>query len=74
VPTPTRLPPRVGSRVRITHFGGETEIATVAAIWDDGRSLLVAAADGEAEFVLSAATAKFVASGVADGARLQLLD
>jgi hypothetical protein len=71
---PTRPMPRLGSRVRVTHFGGEVEIATVTAVNDGGRRLQVHCEDGEAEFVLSEATAKFVATGWADGMRLQLLD
>lgn len=71
---PTRPLPRVGSRVRITHFGGDVEAAAVNAVLEGGRRLLVGCEDGEAEFVLSEATAKFVASGSAHGMRLQLLD
>ncbi|HEY1689154.1 MAG TPA: hypothetical protein VGF95_09860 [Solirubrobacteraceae bacterium] len=72
---PTRPLPHAGSRVRLIHFGGEVESATILAVHDGGRRLEVGCIDGErAEFVLSEATAKFVAVGWADGMRLQMLD
>jgi hypothetical protein len=70
---PTRPLPRAGAPARITHFGGEVELATVVAVHQDGRRLHVRCQDGDAEFVLSEATAKFVATGWASGMRLQLL-
>lgn len=75
MPKPTRLLPRAGSRARLTHFGGEVELANVTAVHDGGRRLEVSCQDGElVEFVLSEATAKFVATGWAGGTQLQLLD
>lgn len=72
---PTRPLPRPGARARLIHFGGEVESATITAVHEGGRRLQVSCEGGElAEFVLSEATAKFVAVGSADGTRLQLLD
>ncbi len=72
---PSRPVPRVGARARISHFGGQVEVGTVVAVTDDGRRLRVAAPSGESlEFVLSPATARFVAAGVAHGPRLELLE
>jgi hypothetical protein len=71
---PSRPVPRVGARARIAHFGGGYEPATVVAVSDEGRHLHVRGESGETlEFVLSPATARFVASGVAHGPRLELL-
>jgi hypothetical protein len=72
---PTRPLPQVGAKARITHFGGGSEIATVTAVADDGRSLLVRV-EGEQtlEFVLSPATARFVIAGGGQGPRFELLD
>jgi hypothetical protein len=72
---PSRPVPRVGARARITHFGGHAEVGMVVAVSDDGRRLCVRAQTGESlEFVLSPATARFVAAGVAHGPRLELFD
>ncbi|MHB8531474.1 MAG: hypothetical protein ACYDC2_02020 [Solirubrobacteraceae bacterium] len=72
---PTRPMPRVGARARICHFGGEFEPSVVAAVLEDGRRLLVRGERGELqEFVLNAATARFIAAGSAQGARLELLE
>jgi hypothetical protein len=66
--------PRVGSRARILHFGGDYEPAVVTAVHDEGRRLAVLAEDGAAvDFELNAATARFIAAGSAQGARLELL-
>ena len=47
----------------------------MVAVTDGGRRLRVRAHSGESlEFVLSPATARFVAAGVAHGPRLELLD
>jgi hypothetical protein len=65
----------VGARARIAHFGGGFEPGVVVAVHDDGRRVRVRGEDGQAhEFVLSPATARFVAAGVTNGARLELLD
>lgn len=72
---PSRPVPCVGARARIRHFGGHVEVGTVVAVTDSGRRLRVRAQGGESlEFVLSPATARFVAAGVAHGPRLELLD
>jgi len=64
----------VGARARIAHFGGEVEAGMVIAVADDGRRLRVRGETGETlEFVLSPATARFVAAGVSHGPRLELL-
>jgi hypothetical protein len=77
VPVPSRPMPRAGGRARIAHFGGGYEGATVLAVHDDGRRLLVRAdgdGDGERrEFILNAATATFREGGSAHGVRLELL-
>jgi hypothetical protein len=71
---PTRPVPRVGASARIGNFGGGWERATVIAVFDDGRRLHARSDGGEVvEFVLSPATAKFVAAGSSHGARLELL-
>ena len=71
---PTRQLPQVGSRARIPHFGGDYEAAVVTAVHEEGRRLGVHAEGGEDfEFLLNAATARFIAAGSAQGARLELL-
>jgi hypothetical protein len=66
--------PQVGARARIAHFGGGFQDALIVAVQDDGRRVLVRDDGGELlEFALSAATARFVATGPAHGPRLQLL-
>ena len=71
---PSRPVPRVGTRARIAHFGGDFEPGTVVAVLDEGRRVRVRGEAGDTlEFVLSPATARFVASGVAHGPRLELL-
>jgi hypothetical protein len=71
---PSRPVPRVGVRARIAHFGGTFELGTVVAIADEGRRVSVRGESGDTlEFVLSPATARFVAAGVAHGPRLELL-
>lgn len=71
---PSRPLPRVGARARIAHFGGSFERGTVIDVFEDGRRVSVRGESGETlEFVLSPATARFVAAGVAHGPRLELL-
>ena len=71
---PTKPLPHVGSRARILHFGGDYEQALVTAVAEEGRRLVVRAEGGEEfEFLLNAATARFIAAGSAQGARLELL-
>jgi hypothetical protein len=72
---PSRPLPRPGARARIAHFGGGFELARVVAVHDEGRRLEVRGESGTLlEFVLSPATARFVAAGAAGGPRLELLD
>jgi len=72
---PSRPVPRVGARARIAHFGGGYEACTVLAVHEHGRRLQVRGEAGEVmEFVLSPATARFVAAGSGTGPRLELLD
>ncbi|HEY7892434.1 MAG TPA: hypothetical protein VIC05_09525 [Solirubrobacteraceae bacterium] len=68
--------PTIGSRARITYFGGGHESAQIVAVQDDGRRLQVRGEAGEMlEFVLSPSTAKFVRPGQAiAGERLELLN
>ncbi len=67
--------PRAGAPARICHFGGQFEPGVVATVLDEGRRLQVRGESGELqEFVLNAATARFIAAGSAQGARLELLD
>jgi hypothetical protein len=74
VPRPTRQLPRVGAHARIAHFGGSFERGVVVAVHDDGRRLEVRGEEGEVlEFVLSPATARFVAAGAHGWPRLGLL-
>jgi hypothetical protein len=71
---PSRPLPRVGARARIAHFGGDFELARVIAVHEEGRRLEVRGESGETfAFVLSPATARFVAAGSAGGPRLELL-
>jgi hypothetical protein len=64
----------MGAPARITHFGGVVERGTVISVSEQGRRLGVRGHAGETlEFVLSPATACFVAAGVAHGPRLELL-
>jgi hypothetical protein len=64
----------VGARARIAHFGGSFERGTVIAVSEEGRRLSVRGETGDTlEFVLSPATARFIAAGVAHGPRLELL-
>ena len=66
--------PRIGARARIGHFGGSWERGTVTDVRDHGRRLVVTGEDGESiVFVLSPATAKWVAEGAGRGARLDLV-
>lgn len=70
---PSRPMPRVGARARIAHFGGGFEAGVVVAVHDEGRRLEVRGEAGEVtEFVLSPATARFIASGGGHGPRLEL--
>jgi hypothetical protein len=72
---PSRPVPRIGARARIAHFGGTFELGTVVAISEEGRRVSVRGETGDTlEFVLSPATARFVAAGAAHGPRLELLD
>lgn len=72
--SPSRPLPRVGARARIVHFGGGAEEATVIALRDQGRRLVVRGEAGDThEFVLSPATARFMAAGGGQGPRLELL-
>jgi hypothetical protein len=71
---PSRPVPRVGARARIAHFGGGFELGTVLAVHEEGRRLQVRGESGEVlEFVLSPASARFVAAGGRHGPRLELL-
>jgi len=71
---PSRPVPRVGARARIAHFGGGFEAGVVVAVREEGRRVRVRGADGEVwEFVLSPATARFIAAGSSHGPRLELL-
>jgi hypothetical protein len=71
---PSRQLPVVGARARIAHFGGSFEAGVVVAVHDEGRRLEVRGEGGEVlEFVLSPATARFVAAGGGQGPRLELL-
>ncbi len=70
---PSKPLPRVGARGRIAHFGGTFETGTVLAVHDHGKRLEVRSEAGERlEFILSPATARFVAAGTAHGPRLEL--
>jgi hypothetical protein len=72
--SPSRPVPRVGARARIAHFGGSFERGTVIAVSEEGRRLRVRGETGNTlEFVLSPATARFIAADVSHGPRLELL-
>jgi hypothetical protein len=63
----------VGARARIAHFGGGFEDCVVVGVREEGRRVEVRDEAGEVlEFVLNPATARFVAAGSAQGARLEL--
>ena len=56
------------------HFGGGREDGVVVAVSEEGRRLRVRDEAGEVhEFVLGAATARFVSADAAHGPRLELL-
>lgn len=60
--------------MRVIYFGGGFEAGVVVAVREEGRRLEVRAEGGEVmEFVLSPATARFVAAGVGSGPRLELV-
>lgn len=64
----------MGAHARVLHFGGGHEPCTIVAIGEHGRRLRVRCESGEElEFVLSPATARFVAVAGAHGPRLELL-
>jgi hypothetical protein len=64
----------VGARARIAHFGGGFEEGVVVGVREEGRRLEVRDEAGAVlEFVLNPATARFVAAGSAQGARLELV-
>ncbi len=66
--------PREGTRARVAHFGGDYESATVVAVSEQGRRLSVLCESGETlDFALQPATARFVATGLGQGPRLELL-
>jgi len=72
---PSRPVPHVGARARIVHFGGGVEAGVVLAVEEDGRRVRVRGDGGVLrEFVLSPATARFVAAGGGQGPRLELED
>lgn len=74
MPAPSRPLPRVGVRARVRHFGGSVETATVVAVHAQGRELDVRGERGDTlRFVLSPATARFVAAGDPAGPHLELL-
>lgn len=65
----------MGARARIAHFGGGFEQAQVVAVADGGRRLEVLGELGErTRFELNRATARFLQSPGATGARLELLE
>lgn len=71
---PSRLVPQVGAPARIAHFGGGFEHGIVVAVHEHGRRLEVRGESGEVlEFVLSPATARFMAASGLHGPRLELL-
>jgi hypothetical protein len=71
---PSRQLPRAGAQARIAHFGGGFERGVVIAVHEEGRRLEVRGEGGEVlEFVLSPATARFVAAGGGYGPRLELV-
>ena len=73
--SPSRQLPRVGARARITHFGGGAEEVVLVAVREGGRRVEVRNEQDEAfEFVLSQATARFIAAGQGQGPRLELID
>lgn len=66
--------PRVGAPARICHFGGQFEPGVIVGVLEEGRRLQVRGESGEVqEFVLNAASARFIEAGSAQGARLELL-
>ncbi len=64
----------MGAQARIVYFGGGFEMGVVVAVREEGRRLEVRAEGGEVlVFVLSPATARFVAAGAGQGPRLELV-
>ncbi len=65
----------MGAPARIVHFGGSSERGIVTAVHEHGRRVEVRGEGGEVlQFVLSPATARWVAAGAAGahGPRLEL--
>jgi hypothetical protein len=61
---PSRPVPVPGAQAQVWHFGGQPEPVTIVEVREDGRCIVVAAADGvPREFTLRRATAAFVARG-----------
>jgi hypothetical protein len=66
--------PVIGAPARICHFGGQFEPGVIVAVLEEGRRLQVRGDSGATqEFVLNAASARFIEAGSAQGARLELL-
>jgi hypothetical protein len=69
---PSRALPTLGATARIRHFSGEVEPVTIVELGDEGRSVVVAGADGRRrEFTLRRANAVFVERGAQQSPRLE---
>jgi hypothetical protein len=69
---PSRALPALGAAARIRHFSGEVEPVTIVELREEGRSVVVAGADGRRrEFTLRRATAVFVERGAQQSPRLE---
>jgi hypothetical protein len=69
---PTRTLPVVGAGAQIWHFSGEIEPVTIVELRDQGRSVVVASADGSRrEFTLRRVSAMFIERGEQHSPRLE---
>jgi hypothetical protein len=69
---PSRPLPEVGAPARIWHFSGESEPVSIVELREQGRSVVVACADGsQREFTLRRVSARFIERGQQHSPRLE---
>lgn len=69
---PSRALPALGAAARIRNFSGEVEPVTIVELREEGRTIVVAGAEGRRrEFTLRRANAVFVERGAQQSPRLE---
>lgn len=69
---PSRALPQIGAPARIRLFSGESESVTIVELREQGRCVVVAAADGSRrEFTLRRVSAMFIERGQQHSPRLE---